>query len=238
MLLWRSVGDLFWGLGLPSNGMNQVAKDIAMRRSSAVPGSAHAAVRPNVQQCVVCMRVVVSSDLIALWWTRNDSHACAHLQARTARVQYSPNGWRVLSAAHVFTPSPTVLSPYQLGAVNSNTCPSGSNRITDAVVCATAAASQGKPFSGSETVSSYPKGCYVWTSSSSGSGSVYFNMDASGRAEASSKLLCAVGAAPPQQHAHTHAQTLTRAHTRARCACQRTRAFARATRVCEWAHAH
>jgi hypothetical protein len=162
------------------------------------------------------------------------------------RVQYSPNGWCVLSAAtRVFTPSPTALSKYQLGAANSSTCPSRANRITDAVVCATAAASQGKPFSGSEIDSSYPKGCYLWTYSDSSSGSVYFNMDASGGARASARPLCAVGAAPPQQHAHTHAQTLTRAHTRARCACQltrvfarATRAFARATRVCEWAHAH
>jgi hypothetical protein len=72
-----------------------------MRRPSAMPGSAHAAVRPTVQPCVVCVSVVVSSDPCALWWTRNDSRACAHLQARalahsrprtdSPRVQYAPN---------------------------------------------------------------------------------------------------------------------------------------------------
>ncbi len=115
------------------------------------------------------------------------------------RVQYSPNGWCVLSAAtRVFTPSPTALSPYPLGAENSNTCPPRANRITDAVVCETAAASQGKPFYGSEIDSSYPKGCYVWTIGGSSSGSVYFNTHPSGGARADARPLCAVGAAPPR----------------------------------------
>ncbi len=154
---------------------------------------------------------------------------CSLAGTYSPRVQYSPNGWCVLSAARVFTPSPTALSQYQLGADNSNTCPSGANRITDAVACAAAAASQGKPFSGSETVTNYPKGCYVWTSG--GSDMVYLNRDASGGATASAKLLCAVGACGPAPAARTYA--CANAHARTH-----TRAFARATRVCEWAHAH
>ncbi len=128
---------------------------------------------------------------------------CGRLEAgRVPRVlgntqRYSC--WGLLSAAAlVFTPSPTVPSQYQLGTVGSNNCPDRYDRITALSVCEAAAASQGKPFGGSEWDSQYPNGCYML-------GSVYLNTYGFGGnvfAYPYYQLLCASGAAHARARVH------------------------------------
>jgi hypothetical protein len=79
---------------------------------------------------------------------------------------------------------------YVSGAVRSNECPAGSVRIEAEAACRAAATAAGKtvPSSGFVVTSStYPRGCYYWTSLDT----AYFNTHAVGAGNPYYQLLCA-----------------------------------------------
>ncbi len=83
---------------------------------------------------------------------------------------------------------------FTLGVNGSNSCPVNSVRIETEEQCRSAAAEVAKNYAGKETSSSYPKGCYLFRTSS-----VYFNMDVNGVGRPGSQLICAtvpIGAPP------------------------------------------
>ncbi len=113
---------------------------------------------------------------------------------------------------------------YVCGAAGSNECPAGSVRIETEAVCRTAALAAGKTLTAAsafvETLSTYPRGCYYYTSTNA----AYFNRDAVGAGFYTAQLLCAAmtTGAPPhgndarartQAHTHTHTHTPTHPHT-------------------------
>ena len=75
-----------------------------------------------------------------------------------------------------------------LGAVsdtkNTDTCPTGLPEVTSATACQAAATQLGKTYGGSQSSSSYPKGCF------SSGGTVYSNVVSSGRASSSYGKIC------------------------------------------------
>ena len=75
-----------------------------------------------------------------------------------------------------------------LGAVSdtrsTNTCRTGLPEVTSAVACQTAATQLGRTYGGSQSSSSYPKGCF------SSGGTVYSNVVSSGRASSSYGKIC------------------------------------------------
>ena len=71
-----------------------------------------------------------------------------------------------------------------LGDASSNTCPAGSSKITTNAACMAVAQANGATFD-IEAESTYPGGCYVFTSS----GNVYLNT-APGSGHAGSQLIC------------------------------------------------
>ena len=88
---------------------------------------------------------------------------------------------------------PSCAGAYISGAAGSNACPAGSVRIATEAACRTAVAAAGKtpststssPFVG--TFSSFPRGCYFWTTSNN----AYFNTHAVGAGCFNAQLLCA-----------------------------------------------
>jgi hypothetical protein len=76
---------------------------------------------------------------------------------------------------------------YVYGVGGSNSCPATSARIVDATACEAAAASAGKPWGGSQAVSTTPRGCYLVTSSNY----VWFNTHTAGAGSSTARLLCA-----------------------------------------------
>ena len=76
------------------------------------------------------------------------------------------------------------------GAANTNACPAGSSVITDAAQCQAAAATAGKTWYGSDSWSSYPRGCYGYT----GNSAVWLNTHPTGAAHPYDQPLCAVAA--------------------------------------------
>ncbi len=86
---------------------------------------------------------------------------------------------------------PSCAGAYVFGDEGSNECPAGSVRIETEAACRTAATAAGKTPSSYfvETDPDYPRGCYASTNYA------YFNIDAVGAGQFSSRLLCAALAA-------------------------------------------
>jgi hypothetical protein len=82
--------------------------------------------------------------------------------------------WARCAGAHVF------------GALGSNSCPAGSDRISTAAACRAAASATTLTYASASSYSSFPAGCYRWTSD----GQVYFNRHITGGSDASSQPLC------------------------------------------------
>jgi hypothetical protein len=99
------------------------------------------------------------------------------------------------------------------GAAGSNACPAGSVRIETEAACRTAVTAAGKTFSSVETHSSYPRGCYYITTSTT----AWLNTHAVGAGQSGSQPLCAALAT-------AGAPLKRRGRTDARCACSGARA--------------
>jgi hypothetical protein len=76
------------------------------------------------------------------------------------------------------------------GDAGTNHCPYTARRITDGDQCYRAAATAGKSWGSITNRSDYPRGCFLYRA---GAGAVHFNIDAIGRANVVSQLLCEVG---------------------------------------------
>jgi len=74
---------------------------------------------------------------------------------------------------------------FTFGVNGSNSCPVNSVRIETEEQCRSAAAAVAKKYAGNETLSSYPKGCYLY-----GRSLVYFNMVVNGAGRSGTQLLC------------------------------------------------
>jgi hypothetical protein len=119
---------------------------------------------------------------------------------------YSGSGTEVDSAARCACCGSRAGS-YMSGPWRSNECPAGSERIVTEAACRTAGAAAGKTFGGTVTYAIYPRGCFYCIDSA------YFNRDAVGAGDASSRLLCAAvttGAPPrpPPMRARVHRAVL------------------------------
>ncbi len=75
------------------------------------------------------------------------------------------------------------------GALNTNACPAGSSVISDEAQCQAAAATAGKGWYGSASVSTDPRGC-AWYTAGYG---VALNTHPTGAANPDTQPLCAVG---------------------------------------------
>jgi hypothetical protein len=80
---------------------------------------------------------------------------------------------------------PLPVGAFVQGAANTNVCPAGSTIIATAVACQQAASALGMSYQAAGgTSSTYPKGCYKWTTL------IYFNTHATGAAQAASTPIC------------------------------------------------
>jgi hypothetical protein len=103
------------------------------------------------------------------------------------------------SVRHVATRPPCVRAgpAYVFGAARSNACPTGATRIDTASACQSAATATGQTWRWSETISTYPKGCYAFTGTGYSLG-IYFNPTTTGAGVLDARLLCA--GAPRLRH--------------------------------------
>jgi hypothetical protein len=106
-----------------------------------------------------------------------------------------PGYWRAMAAAaRPRGRAVAVLScagAYVSGALGSNACPAGSVRIETEAACRTAAAAAGKTEGSNfvETVSAWPRGCYLGPTFSGTA--AFFNAHAVGAGRSTAQLLCA-----------------------------------------------
>ncbi len=91
-----------------------------------------------------------------------------------------------VSPTPVFTAWARCAGAYVFGGSGSNSCPAGSDRISTAAACEAAASATALIYDSSGYESSYPAGCYRWTSD----GRVYFNRHITGGSDADSQPLC------------------------------------------------
>jgi hypothetical protein len=80
-----------------------------------------------------------------------------------------------------------VCAAFVYGVTSANECTALSARIVNETQCESASGRLNWTYAGAETVSNYPRGCYLIE----GDGSVYFNMHAVGDGALGTKLLCA-----------------------------------------------
>ena len=108
---------------------------------------------------------------------------------------------------------PSCAGAYVSGAAGSNECPAGSVRIETEAACRAAAAAAGKTEGSGfvETVSTYPRGCYYYTSSNI----AFFNMHAVGAGRSSYQLLCAAVTTGAPLHAPTRPRACVARYSRA-----------------------
>ncbi len=85
---------------------------------------------------------------------------------------------------------------FQVGVVNTNSCPLGSTRITDEATCRAAAIARGAEFK-TETSPQYPTGCQTYQNPNEAV-IVYLNCHPTGVSEANSAPLCRTGVATAQ----------------------------------------
>jgi hypothetical protein len=95
----------------------------------------------------------------------------------------------VPTPVHVATAQPQ----FQVGAVNTNSCPFGSTRITDEATCRAAAIARGAEFT-AETSPQYPAGCQTYQQPMQAM-EVFLNSHPTGASEANSAPLCRTGVA-------------------------------------------
>jgi hypothetical protein len=91
---------------------------------------------------------------------------------------------------------------YATNAANTNACPAGYSKITDATTCRVAAAFLGTPFGSVFTSSTKPSGCYHLSTVSDPK--VSLNKDPTGAAAADAQPLCLLFGVPPQPPSAAH----------------------------------
>ncbi len=112
-------------------------------------------------------------------------HACAVAFTQCLRTRPSAAGGVIETSGSL------CCAAFALGSPSSTTCPASYARLDIEDACKSAADAASKAFGGSVAHSYHPYGCYWHTVT----GSVYYNTNAAGAADAFAQPLCA-GAAP------------------------------------------
>ncbi len=132
-------------------------------------------------------------------WTQarmdTHGHACAHVHTQVVHMfrlhLHATYGIHTLTVSHgcdIYTAdrAASCAGVYVWGTASSNTCPTGSTKITTDAGCQQAAGMLYYGYSSSD--GRYPKGCYWYSGWFFG---VYFNTHETGAAESDSTPLCA-----------------------------------------------
>jgi hypothetical protein len=182
---WTSDGQVYFNSHITGGS------DANSQPLCSPAGSAGIALPPNV--ATIRRRVSIGAFAAAAPTSAAPTNIGDTRAPMTAQPSGTPTGCLLVADASLGVP-PSVTAwarcagAYVFGEWGSNSCPAGSIAISTAAACEAAASATALAYDGSEYKSSYPAGCYCWTSG--GSSKVYFNTHVTGGSDADSQPLC------------------------------------------------